>query len=154
MSDLADHVEVQAVPAWFDIRPAAPTELPAVYEAWAGTYKRSKSAGVIPNHLFEQVTFTAITGLLQRGARIDALVAKSYPDTVLAWIAYEQDRRSSQPVVHYMFVKDGFRRKGLAKTLLAYVGGSERFVYTHETPFMKYFKGGYHNPGLARRKNL
>lgn len=139
---------------WFDIRPAAPAELAAVMESWAGTWKRSRSAGCIPNHLFNEVTFTAITQLLQRGMRVLVLTAKSHPEVVLAWIAYEHDTRDQQPIVHYLFTKDGFRQRGLSKALMAHIGAVDKFIYTHQTGFAKYYKGGYHNPGVARRKEL
>lgn len=156
MSAVLALVEPEASPAWYDLRPAAPSELAAVMEAWAGTYRKSRSAGCIPNHLFNEVTFTAITQLLQRGAHVQVLVDKRAPELVLAWICFEQDKRSSQPVVHYMFVRDGFRQRGLSKVLLAAAGmqSDGKFVYTHSTPFMQYYPGGYWNPGIARRKAL
>jgi hypothetical protein len=144
----------EPAPSWHAIRPATPEELPSVYESWAGTWKRSRSAGCIPNHLFNEVTFACITGLFARGMRVAVLTAAAAPSVVLGWIAYERDRRSDQPVVHYMFVKDGFRERGYSKLLLAHVGGAEKFVYTHQTSFSQYYPGGYHNPGIARRKDL
>lgn len=140
--------------SWYSIRPPTAEELPAVYESWAGTFKRSRSAGCIPNHLFAEVTFTAISQLLARGMKVLVLVANSHPDVVLGWVAYEQDTRSDQVIVHYLFTKDGFRQRGLAKTLLARIGAGEKFIYTHHTPFAKYWPGAYHNPGIARRKAL
>lgn len=139
---------------WYRIRPATPEELPSVYESWAGTWKRSRSAGCIPNHLFNEVTFTAITQLLQRGMKVAVLEAKSHPGVVLAWIAYERDTRSPQVIVHYLFTKDGFRQRGLSKTLLSHVGAGSKFIYTHQTGFAKYWPDAYHNPGIARRKAL
>lgn len=140
--------------SWHEIRPATPAELPSVYESWAGTWRRSRSAGVIPNHLFNEVTFAAITGLLQRGMRVDVLTARAAPSVVLGWIAYERDRRSDQVIVHYLFTKDGFRRRGYAQLMLDEVGAGRKFIYTHQTPFMKYWPDAYHNPGIARRKDL
>lgn len=152
--DTAARPTEAAAPAWYSIRPATPAELPGVYEAWAGTWKRSRSAGCIPNHLFNEVTFTAITQLLQRGMKVAVLVADAAPELVLAWVAYEADARSDQMIVHYLFTKDGFRQRGLAKTLLAHIGAGEKFIYTHQTGFAKYWPQAYHNPGIARRKSL
>lgn len=148
-------VTVEALP-WYEVRPAAPEELPAVYESWAGTWKRSRFAGCIPNHLFNEVTFAAITGLLQRGAAVAVLTARSAPSVVLAWVCYEPDTRSPQTIVHYLFTKDGLRQRGYSKLLLRAIGiePGEKFIYTHETPFVRYYRGGYCNPGIARRKSL
>lgn len=157
---LAEHGEVRMLPepttCWFDIRPAAPAELPAVYESWAGTHKTSRTAGCIPNHLYAEVTFAAITGLLQRGAKVSVLTAQDAPSVVLGWVCWEPDRRGPRPIVHYIFVRDGFRERGYASLLLKSIGigSGERFIYTHETSFAKRFKGGAHNPGVARRKHL
>lgn len=141
---------------WYSIRPAAPGELPFVFESWAGTYKRSKSAGCIPNDMFEAVTFRAIEQLLGRGMEVLVLAARSHPDVILAWVAYERDQRKAQPIVHYIFTRDGFRRRGLATTMLARIGAGPgtKFLYTHQTPFARYFPQGHWEPGIARRKSL
>jgi hypothetical protein len=144
----------EVAPAWYRIRPATPEELPSVYESWAGTWRRSRSAGCIPNHLFNEVTFTAITQLLQRGMKVAVLAAKAAPGTALGWIAYERDKRSDQVIVHYLFTKDGFRQRGYGQLLLDEVGAGRKFIYTHQTPFAKYWPDAYHNPGIARRKDL
>jgi hypothetical protein len=143
-----------AASSWHLLRPATPVELPSVYESWAGTWRRSRSAGCIPNHLFNEVTFTAITQLLQRGMRVSVLTAKAAPSVVLGWIAYERDTRSDQVIVHYMFIKDGFRQRGYAQLMLDEVGAGRKFIYTHQTPFAKYWPAAYHNPGICRRKAL
>jgi hypothetical protein len=139
---------------WFEIRPAAPEELPAVFEAWVGTYKRSRTAGCIPNHLFESVQLATITGLLQRGARVDVLCAREAPAVVLAWVCWEHDKRAAAPIVHYAFTRDGIRERGYMTLLLKAIGATGRFLCTHETSFMKYLRGAVHNPGPARRKHL
>lgn len=141
-------------PTWYELRPAAPTELPAVYEAWTGTWKRSRAAGCVPNHLINEITYAAITQLLQRGMRVDVLVARAAPDVVLGWVAHERDKRSDQAVVHYLFIKDSLRRRGYGQLLLDGIGAGERFIYTHQTSFARYWPGAYHNPGIARRKDL
>ncbi len=139
---------------WFDIRPPAAVELPSVYEAWAGTWRRSRSAGCIPNNLVNEVTYACITQLLQRGMQVAVLCARSHPEVVLAWVAYERDRRSEQVIVHYAFTREGFRQRGLCQALLDSIGAGSKFIYTHQTGFAKYWPEAYHNPGIARRKSL
>jgi hypothetical protein len=155
LAGLSDHAG-QTAPAacWFEVRPAIAEELPAVFEAWSGTYKRSRSAGCIPNHLFDSVQLATMTGLLQRGARVSVLVARDAPSVVLAWVCWEHDKRAAAPIVHYVFTRDGLRQRGYAGLLLRAIGATGRFLYTHETSFSKYLRGGVHNPGPARRKHL
>ena len=141
---------------WFEMRAATPEELPAVLESWAGTYKRSRSSGCIQNHLFNEVTFASITGLLRRGAQVSVLTAREAPSVVLGWVCHEPDHRSATPIVHYLFVKDRFRERGYARLMLAELGikKGDRFIYTHETSFARYWPRSVHNPGIARRKRL
>lgn len=139
---------------WFEIRAATPEELPNVFESWVGTYKRSLTAGCIPNHMFEAVQLATITGLLQRGAKVSVLCAREAPAVVLAWVCWEPDKRAAAPIVHYAFTRDGLRQRGYAGLLLKATGATGRFLYTHQTSFSKYLRGGVHNPGPARRKHL
>lgn len=150
-----EELPVSAEPQpWYVVRAPSPEELPAVFEAWAGTWKRSRSAGCIPNHLFAEVTFTAITQLLERGMQVLVLAARSHPDVPLAWVAFERDKRADQVIVHYLFTRDSFRRRGLAQTLLDSIGAGQKFIYTHQTGYAKYWPDAFHNPGIARRKEL
>jgi hypothetical protein len=141
-------------PLWYEVRPATAAELPAVFESWLGTYKRSISAGTIPNHLYNEVQLATITGLLGRGAKVAVLCSREAPAVVLAWVCYEADRRSVEPIVHYLFVKDGFRQRGYAGLLLKSIGAGDRVLYTHQTSFAKYWPRARFNPGIARRKTL
>lgn len=139
---------------WFEIRPAAQDEMPAILESWLGTYKRSQSAGTVPNHLYASVQTACIDGLLARGAKVSVLCARSTPDLVLAWVCHEADRRGPAPIVHYLFTKDAVRDRGYASLLLRSIGaGDGRFIYTHQTSFSKRWPRARWNPGIARRKS-
>lgn len=140
----------------YTFRPLLPDELPQVLEAWAGTYRSSRYAGCIPNDKFYSVTYDCITQLLNRGMRVTVLVLASRPEQALAWIAHETDTRSAQPVVHYVFTKTAFRRRGLSRLLLDRVGATRdsRFIYTFCTSYAKHYPTGFHMPSLARRAQL
>lgn len=141
---------------WYTIRPHATEDLPVVHETWAGTWKTARAAGCIPNNLFDAVHKALVDQLLNRGMKIDVIVPSNRPSQVMGWIAYEPDPKSpGKALVHYVFVKAPFRRRDLANTLLAHVGNADgKFVYTHETSFARYWPRAYHNPGVARRKDL
>lgn len=126
-----------------------------MYEAWAGTWKRSRAAGCIPNDLFDRVQSELVAQLIARGMEIRVLTSAVQPRVVLAWIAYERDPRTpGGVVVHYLFTRPEFRRRGYAQFLLDDIGAGEKFIYTHKTGFARYWPQARHNPGVARRKDL
>lgn len=141
---------------WFTVRPSSAEDFQLVLESWSGTWKTARAAGCIPNNMFDAVQQSLIEQLLARGMNIDVIVPSNRPAQAMGWIAYEPDPKSpGKAIVHYVFVKSPYRRRGLADTLLRHVGnGDGRFVYTHETSFARYWPRAFHNPGLARRKVL
>lgn len=140
----------------FSTRPMLPEELPAVLESWAGTFRSSRYAGCIPNDKFYAVTYDAITQLVNRGMAVTVLTPANRPEQMLGWIAHESDTRDMQPVVHYLFVKQPFRKRGLGRLLMDSIGAvkGSKFIYTYCTSYAKYFPGGYHMPSIARRAKL
>jgi hypothetical protein len=57
-------------------------------------------------------------------------------------------------VVHYLFVKDIYRNRGISKGLLAEaeIPGDGTAFYTHKTGYSKHYRGKF-VPEIARRKN-
>lgn len=142
--------------AWYIFRPATQDDMQLIDETWLGTWKTARAAGCIPNNMFDEVQRALIAQLLNRGMKIDVIAPSNRSHQVMGWIAHEDDPKApGKAVVHYLFVKAPFRRRGLANTLLRHVGnGDGRFVYTHETSFARYWPRAYHNPGLCRKKSL
>jgi hypothetical protein len=104
--------------------------------------------------MFEAVTSEAILQLFQRGAK--ALVHENDDGHVVAYIVHERTRLD-EPVLHYLWVRDGKDRgKGLALDLLRSAGidPNERFFYTFRTRYTRkpLFKNGTYEPSIARRK--
>lgn len=125
-------------------------------EAWAGTFRNSRYAGCISNDQFYDVTYKTIAQLLTRGTKVTVVTPEDRPGQVLGWVAHEQDRQDAQPVVHYLFVKGPFRRRGIGRLLMDHIGATKgsKFIYTFATSFAKHFVGGYHMPSIARRAQL
>lgn len=140
----------------YTFRKLLPEELPQVLEAWAGSFRSSRYAGCIPNDKFYDVTYDAIQQLINRGMQITALALTSRPEQMLAWVAYETDPVEGQPIVHYLFTKTPFRKRGLSRLLLDHIGAVKgaRFLYTFATSYAKHYDGGFHMPSLARRAQL
>ena len=126
---------------------------PFVLETWLTSFRKSPWAGVVPNDLYKPVYLNAIKQLLDRGAMVLCAVNPDKPDHILGWICFERTS-DSVPVVHYVFVKPLYRKRGVAKSLFASAGidPTARFFYTFKTPAARYFPGGRFEPAIARRQ--
>lgn len=130
-----------------------PDDVMDIVKWWTGSFRRSKWAGTIPNNKFNEVQGEVIRQLLSRGAKCTLAVNKDNPAQVLGFICTEKTKLN-EPVVHFLFVKDYYRRHGISKLLLKVeeipLDGSAFF--THKTPFSKHYHGK-HVPEIARRKD-
>lgn len=136
-----------------EFRPIEPDEIGLVLDSWFKSYRTSDWAGTIPNHLYVPTMREMVGGLVARGAKILAAVVAG---RVLGWVCYETSSRN-EAVLHFCYVKDPFRRRGLGKTLLAKaIGESPVLLYTHRTRFSKVLlpKSARYVPEIARRKEL
>jgi hypothetical protein len=134
-------------------RPVKQEDIMDVVKWWTGSFKRSKWAGVVPNNEFPKVQGELIRQLLSRGAKCTLAVNKANPAQVLGFICTERTRLN-EPVVHFLFVKDYYRRHGISKLLLKVedIPCDGSAFYTHKTAFSKYYKAK-HVPEIARRKD-
>lgn len=82
-------------------------------------------------------------------------VDKENPDHIFGYITYQPNYRDYYLCAHYIYVKQPYRKMGMAGALLDIARGSEEpdipfdspLFYTHLTTFSKYFTGEY-NPYL------
>lgn len=126
-------------------------------DTWFRSYRTSPWAGVIPNHLYFPTMREMLAGLVARGAKLTAAaVGTEAGERVLGWVCHED--KGADTVLHFVYVKDPFRRQGLGKALVDYVIGSGegRLLYTHRTRLSKYVlpKDAAFVPEVARRKAL
>jgi len=134
-----------------EFRPVEPSEIGFVLDSWIKSYRQSDWAGVVPNHLFFSVMRETIGGLIARGAK---LVGASVAGRLLGYVCYEH-KGEDTAVLHYVYVKDPFRRKGLGKRLVSMaVGDRENCLYTARTRHSKFVARGAYAPEVARRKVL
>jgi len=118
----------------------APTadEFPFIFDSWARSFRRSPWAGCVPNHLYDAVSRECSKGILDRpDARV--VVALPDPDTrrVMGYYVAEPG------VLHWLYVKDSFRRMGIGRRLLehATAGHDGPWTYTFRTRLSQRFLG-------------
>lgn len=132
----------------------AAEEVELVLDSVAKSYRSSPWAGVVPNHMWFPVCRAAVTGLLERGARVTVARAAG---RVLGYVLHEE--KDGSPVVHMVYVKDWARREGLAKELLARAGcvRGARVFYTFRTNATRHLAKPFiavYAPEMARRLKL
>lgn len=133
-------------------RQYAPEDVPAISKWWIGSFRRSKWAGTLPNNKASEYIGETISQLLSRGAKCTLAVNPSNPAQILGFLVTERTSKD-EPVVHYVFTKDIYRRRGVSKALLAEEGikSDGTTFYTHRTAYSKWYRGK-HVPEIARRK--
>ena len=104
-------------------RPYNPTsDLPWVFASWLGSARWND---VVPAHLQTSIRKASVHQLLKRGMKIVLAVNPDDHDQFLGFIAYEPG------LLHYVFVKDLFRRSGVASSLLAYANFDRQGTILH-----------------------
>ncbi len=124
----------------------------SVVKWWIGSYRRSKWAGTLPNNKFPEYMGESIRQLLARGSNCLLACNPDNPTQILGFLVTEKTSRNEE-VVHYLFVKDIYRKMGISKGLLAEAGLKQdgSVFYTHKTAYSKHYRGKW-VPEIARRK--
>lgn len=106
-----------------------------ILATWSSSYKKSHSAGLITADDWADIMRPQFEKHLNR---IDARALIAYdrndPDFFYGWIA--GDTSESTPVIYYTYVKEAYRRSGIARALFKAFGvdPSGYFVYVCGTP--------------------
>ncbi len=121
-----------------------------VFDSYARSFKKSKWAGCVPNHLYDSVSRACMSEIIDRGARV--VVAVEGEDGARRIVGYS----ITEPVkktVHYIYVKRDLRGLGIGHRLLdeATDGDLAGWVYTHKTGACdRFFRGMLWEPQGAR----
>lgn len=132
-------------------RAAKPSDLNFVYDSWMKSWRLSKWAGVIPNHLYYDTQRTLIDDLFARGMQVVIAHPSDQPDVILGYAAGEV--KDGQTVLHYVYVKDPFLGLGIDSLTVGALPGLKPGFITHKIN-TKYCKEWRHVPELCRRKAL
>ena len=131
-------------------RPLEPGDVPFVMDSWLKSYRTSPWAGVVPNNRYFEVYGEAITGLLARGAKVHIACAGHDRTKILGWLCSE-DVHGGQ-VIHYVYVKDPYRRKGLGHSLMELYAPNARFYTFRTRPGQYLTEGLSFAPEIGRRE--
>jgi len=142
-----------------DYRRSVDADRPLVVGFWIESYRTAHAAGLIPMHQYHDVYREAVTWVLERPGVETWVAFKPGEEAgfdLYGWIAVERDvmvpkrvRRRVEgrmqwveelvqaecPLVHYVFVKESFRRRGIGRGLFVAAGVDlrTRFLFTCKT---------------------
>lgn len=92
-------------------------EKPLLYNAWLKSYGKSSEARRMSSKVYFQNYTKIIDGILE-----DCYVAFALNpddlDQILGFVAFSYDEDINLTVIHYVYVKEAFRKLGLAKKLM------------------------------------
>lgn len=129
----------------YTLRPANGTELNFILSSWIRSFKRSSFASKIPWDIYKERQDAAIKSIMVSGAEFTVACNPEDESQAFGWISYH--RTPSLPVIHYIYVKEPFRRFKIATGLIASVGND--FIYTHLTSgFERMKREGVYDPYL------
>lgn len=133
-------------------RPIKPNseELNFIYDSWLNSWRTSKWAGVVPNHLYYDTQRALISGLLERGATLRVVTFASAPDMILGWVCYEY--KDGATILHYIYSRDPYLAPDLTRFLMDTTIGPVGLL-THQQG-NKALRKWKHCPEIARRKSL
>lgn len=131
------------------IRPATADDEDFVVGSWLDSWRTSRYAGVIRNNDYYIVTRTLIEDLFARGAK--TFVA----DTGKSLLGFAVGEvKDGKTVLHYVYVKDPFLRRGVEETLVDALPGEKPGFLTFYLHRFGKLKAWRHAPEMARRKSL
>lgn len=133
------------------VRNRKPEDLPLVFDSYLKSWRVSKFAGVIPNHLYFDTQRTLLEDLIQRGASVYVCYPEGHEDLILGWACSEV--KEGKCVLHYLYVKDPYLGMRLPEILLESLPGDKPGFFTHQQK-LKETKEWRHTPEMARRKSL
>lgn len=104
-------------------RRARPDEAALVRSSWFESYRKGGCAPEVPFPTYKTGQNEIMDRLLGRG-QVWVATLTEVPDEVLGWVCFDET------AIHYVYVKQAYRRRGIATSLIALAGAR---VFTHQT---------------------
>lgn len=128
------------------IRFAEIQDLPLVFSSWLKSYRKHAATQGLSNDVYFSGQRELIARLLQR-ATVRLLVSVEDPSHIYGWACTELS--GGLPVLHYVYVKQTYRRLGFARLLLGDLLTTP-VAYSHLGEFTgKLASGSHFNPYKA-----
>jgi GNAT superfamily N-acetyltransferase len=105
------------------LRPFAASDAGLVFNSWLKSYANSAWANLIPTGRLYWERHHEVVDRLVRTARVVVACWEEDPDLVAGWACFQEDAQAV-PILHYVYVRERFRRKRLAAALLGQAAGS------------------------------
>ena len=138
-----------------EVRPYDPElEENFLFDSWLKSFKPSRYAGPVQGNLYWKMYRESVQQLLEQWG-VSVLMAycpdDSPPDDLYGYICYEEG--FSQPVIHYVYVKDKYRGRGVMRLLMKQAGITGPYWYTYNVAdSSKIFKNGLWKRELITKK--
>lgn len=111
------------------IRSAKPQDLNFINHSWLKSYRNLPPVTSIPNYVYWPKQTPIVAGLIER-SQVLVLADGQDHDHIVGYVVYE--RKCDVCIVHYVYIKQTYRRLGLAQLLL----NSVRAPLPPETPVL------------------
>ena len=114
-----------------------------IYNSWLKSFRGAHFSGVLPSDLYYEAYRTLIDRILFDDRTSIAVCHNIENENQIFGYAVAADLGEHQPVLHYIYVKDPFRRAGIMKELVRHlqIERLERFFYTFRTGICKKLTG-------------
>ena len=129
------------------------SEVGFVYKSWLGSYKNH--ADVCPYSIYRQTYQAYLDRIIKRPeCYVILAVHPEHQEQIFGFICVER----SSPTIHYIYVKEDYRRTGVGTDLLEFVSegnNSGEFAYTFNTALGRKFlrpRGGKYKPKIVRNE--
>lgn len=133
------------------VRQALDSDAPFIFSSWLKSFRSSDFAKHLSNSMYYREHHKLIADILERSQVICA-VSDEDESQIFGWICAETG--GPVPVVHYVYVKQTYRRVGIASKLLSLVADGA-FLYTHDTGAApELAKNGVYSPYFAFMKGI
>lgn len=130
-----------------------PSEVGFVYKSWLGSYKNH--ADVMPYSMYRKVYQVILDRLIKRdGCLVVLAIHPEHEDQIFGFAVLER----SSPTLHYIYVKEDYRRTGVGSDILEFINQgntSGEFKFTFNTTLGRKFlrsRGGKYDPKPARNE--
>lgn len=107
-------------------------DVPFIFSSWLHSYRSSLHTKNVVNTVYFGEHHDLLERIMNRSEAVIACNADD-PNQIFGYIVYE--RIDNALVVHYIYVKQSFRKLGIGKTLLQSTGWQkgDAFIFTHDT---------------------